>query len=708
MHTRRCLRCRKAKKKCIPEGRTWPQKCERCVKLHVSCSPPAFTHELASTDPEIIKPPNMPSNVRSAREIIQDIDCILYLLAGLKDYDYLEPTSIPLESAKFSNSYRYNAARTRNDLYENLRKFDHMHKKAYRELAAVYSELIIEAGRTIQYLNHRGRGYEVFALINILNASIKSYTAKEMIYELYEQKTIAQDPELGRIIRRNQKDRGQLFLYIKTQHLVINNINSNSTDSEDFPADIWDDLSEAQAKIQQIVERSKLPPLIEDSSNPKWQGYEMIDPLWFRYIPFMEKDDGAPIDAVCRTGLWQPDLDGKTPMFGIHELRDIFQSIAGWSETITTYVDVFGRGFFMQSLLNGEWQDFFSFWEKAGFPHRSCFIEGQELLEKFEETNLRFRIEENHFFHLDVHQIAALYGDLSLCQHLQKVSHDVGEEPHATYSSAANVEKAYASAKAYFEGIMTLDPEEFDPIVLAAFCNNFDIVKFMLIEKPWTFGVGQYANLATVTLILEKTGQQDILEPLLDSIRKPGGPHQSAFFEISTALAKIGETQTLMRWLQITSPVILMLSNSYRIQAWWDPNYALIWHNVVLHLSQRQQKLTIHEVEQLDIQLDKVQQFYRKEDYCPCALCCLFLKRVGNEAISHSLGNATDVLPHSLVEATDVQTISQSLGDADISLSLEDATLISQPSDQNQSTQLTYSYGLGWFRNNNNNNNASM
>ncbi|KAI8635266.1 hypothetical protein F5Y19DRAFT_5621 [Xylariaceae sp. FL1651] len=36
----KCMPCRTAKKKCLPESRRWPAKCERCQKLDLECSPP--------------------------------------------------------------------------------------------------------------------------------------------------------------------------------------------------------------------------------------------------------------------------------------------------------------------------------------------------------------------------------------------------------------------------------------------------------------------------------------------------------------------------------------------------------------------------------------------------------------------------------------------------------------------------------------------
>ncbi|KAF3927587.1 hypothetical protein AA313_de0206741 [Arthrobotrys entomopaga] len=417
-----------------------------------------------------------------------------------------------------------------------------------------------------------------------------------MLEGLYEQEKRIQDSELKRIITRNQKDCGQLFFYIKTQHLMANNVNPKPTDWQDFPADIYDDLLEAEAKIRKLVQHWNLPKFIENDTSPQWLGYEMIDPLWFRYLPFIENDSRVPRDSVCRPGLWQPDLDGGTQIFNIDGFHDILQSIILSSNQITANVDVLGKGFFVQSFLDGKWQTFFSLWETCGFPHQSCFMAGEDLLKRLEYSPLWLRDEKSHFFHLNIRQIAALYLDLPLLQRLQNVPHEVNCEPYITYSSAEGIKKAYASAKAYLEGFPQLDPEQFDPVVLAAFCKDLDIVKYMLIEVP--YWAGQYANLATVTLVLERTGQEDILKFLVGSMQNLGIECENAIVESSVVLARLGEIPTLIRWLHLVGPVVQLFQKQ-----------EVVWHAVIRQLNQRRATFTIVEERELNIYQVTVEEF---------------------------------------------------------------------------------------------------
>ncbi|KAK6531820.1 hypothetical protein TWF694_002987 [Orbilia ellipsospora] len=141
----RCGQCTFSKKKCIPENREWPDRCEHCIRAGLRCSPFMSKQEFDTLSSAARAVLQKRIQVRKSDELITELDCLYYLKAGLEEKYSLS------EKHPESNSFRgfLTALSTR--------------------LSDVILETQEEAKLAVRQLLVKGKGIEAFLLFELSN-----------------------------------------------------------------------------------------------------------------------------------------------------------------------------------------------------------------------------------------------------------------------------------------------------------------------------------------------------------------------------------------------------------------------------------------------------------------------------------------------------------------------------------------------------------
>ncbi|EGX52362.1 hypothetical protein AOL_s00043g151 [Orbilia oligospora ATCC 24927] len=200
--------------------------------------------------------------IRPSIEIVQDLDCLLYLQSGLQEcetlspYDTADPDSRPIPQINrimaqdtFVNGYIYPSSKE--ILLQNLARLQETKSACMGRVSEALKAVQHEADIAIEHLSAKGRVCEANVLTSMLVESPESYGTMA-VYERNRQFEASQRLEAMRL---SQKRCGRLFLVIKSSTLPLC-LNPCPVECISI-----DDIQSAEGYLERLIERLKLLPL---------------------------------------------------------------------------------------------------------------------------------------------------------------------------------------------------------------------------------------------------------------------------------------------------------------------------------------------------------------------------------------------------------------------------------------------------------------
>ncbi|KAK6532362.1 hypothetical protein TWF281_006551 [Arthrobotrys megalospora] len=588
--------------------------------------------------------------IRSPIEIVQDLDCILYLLSGLREYDDQNPaydlSTLPQDPTYIKSSstgYCYPSSKTL--LFQNLFKFQEIKSACTTSLTEALGLIRREAEAAVEYYGAKGKFCEVYAITNALLDSPETY--KTTAVHTRNQQLEAS----GRLeaISRVEKQCGRLFLVIKSSTLP-SYLNPSSTRVVSIS-----DIQAAERHLSDLIRRLKLPrplfdgdyPVDKDSlirSKLAYFTYSKVDPLRHRALTLMERD-GVAMEALSSTSqanpfIQQRNLLGET---GVHfALRQNLSTVFGLLCSVVStnrmeygnesYTDIRGMNFLMAAVLYRNFNELFSklpYWE---IDKSKCFMFGKEVF----HSGSRYASPDS-INYLNVHQLAAATGELDVvrtladhCPGLHLQTLDPWSQLYKT-SNARNI----VLNELYFN----IDLGFFPPVALAAMCDNSHLIPYLLGHLIRST-VNSEESLWGLIILAFKLNLEEFLAQLSSSIQRLDVRHLVKFTEIAIEAA----TPVMFRkWVKMAWDERPDKSDLYRpasdtgvfrppqntdisLFIWpqgWNQNswYTEAWHRLVKALGERYQYNDALEKQEFLKSLQQVGATTWQGMRCQCTRC---------------------------------------------------------------------------------------
>ncbi|KAK6527052.1 hypothetical protein TWF281_010247 [Arthrobotrys megalospora] len=601
----KCDFCRRDKKKC-----TWSQKsaststagptdlserCDWCIKFRFPCSKRRLANEIIiHNDTPTILVPRI--EVRPTIDIVRDIDCILYMLAGILDYGdhHIKITpisngweSLPQESHLLEKNpssilgmdsplYQDPTEGPGTDvLYQNFEKFHKLQIFCKGHLEAELEKLRKESNAVVEYLSTRNKLYEAAALVNVMATSPWSYTTKS-IEARNAHRAHINSPYLG-ALAENEKNCGQLFLYIKAATIPSARYTLPYT-----PAVQYRDIKAAQGILHRLIKDRLQGTLVQTggvSRSDHRTVYHQIDPLEHRACFLKDENlllepdwhDSAAISQENLLGeagtriIRKYNLNSPVVAMVCHDSLEVAGGIA---------VDIRGMDIVLALVFDGHWSETVAdmlhhpIWRCGPrSPRKGAFFSDTEVPGLAEIRKAFPNPFSNHWVHLDAFQLATLMGNLFFIEQLEAVAPDL--------SKGIYIRPAADDNDDIFRYMKCLVPEpmfgEYHPVVLSALAGYTRITRYYLdkdpiLSKPQSEG----GALEALLLIAFKRGSLELLYLLnegaligLDGSKRIMLSRQA----VELAAPDMFHTWMNLAWFDLNGPVWGAMG-SIRCQLW--------------------------------------------------------------------------------------------------------------------------------------------
>ncbi|KAF3078101.1 hypothetical protein TWF102_003833 [Orbilia oligospora] len=529
----KCIFCRRDKKKCSPKDRKLPKRCDWCIKSCYPCSERYSPDEMRQSVSLGYGSKNAVKRVviRPSIEIVQDLDCLLYLQSGLQECEALPPyDTVYPDSRPPSQSNRimaYNTSMITQDTFVNgyiypsskeilLQNLDRLPEIKLACMGRVYEALKAvqhEADIAIEHLSAKGRVCEANVLTSMLVESPESYGTMA-VYERNKQFEASQRLEAMRL---SQKQCGRLFLVIKSSTLPLC-LNPCPVECISI-----NDIQSAEGYLERLVERLKLLPL---GPHGIWSTTKSIRHGTEYSLSSKERGlNKHPFPKGSRNQLRQHNLLGET---GVHfALKNDLQLATDLicselSEKQPKYgdldsTDIRGMNFSTVAILSKSFNALHSKLPSWKIENRKCFLTGKEI---FGQKSNYFNPES--ISQLDVHQIAAAIGEIESVHTLANICPVVYPYNHNPWSDLYEISNTGNITANDASLDQKVDIGSFPPISLAAICQNFH-----LIPQTPNYSVSSFADIRDEALfglliLAFKSNQEGVLSQLSLPIRRLG------------------------------------------------------------------------------------------------------------------------------------------------------------------------------------------
>ncbi|KAK6349144.1 hypothetical protein TWF730_009898 [Orbilia blumenaviensis] len=510
---------------------------------------------------------------------VRDFDCILYLLAGLFDYDdhpiktALAPDSLDLRSIPIYRSLdtpvsRYPPEVTAtlryqhpnpdtNSLYRNFMIFNEIRIFCKARLEAELVKLQAEANAIVEHLSSRGdcKVYEARALLDLMTMSPISYTTKSIKTQVTHYSGM-ESPYLSALLK-NQKTCGQLFLYLKTKTIP------SACHTHEVAPEASLQYSDFQ-RAEKILHNLILTRLIGTPRQPVSENiaillsfYRGIDPLPHRACWLKDEhlahslSSDRPVTALHRNLLGETEIHIARKNKLEHLAFAVSQDTS--MEEITR-PDIRGMDAisarFLDDGLDGISAETFNTPERLNLRRCACFLIDEvpglkEIRNSFPGTRL------GEWVRLNPYQLAALTGKLDLINIL---------DVHESHERALQAAFSGYSIPAYKNDICrmydflagrSLEPvfnlEGYQPVVLSALAGYIDITRHYLESYPPLFtGQSKGGVLQTLLLIAFKKGNLEFLKEA-----SPFGLDVNSPIILSRQAAEIATPEAFHLWMNL-------------------------------------------------------------------------------------------------------------------------------------------------------------
>ncbi|KAK6538782.1 hypothetical protein TWF694_010350 [Orbilia ellipsospora] len=522
---RKCVYCRKQKKRCTPADRKWPEKCDWCIKFRHPCS----ERIEAGTVDTIPKPLAVKIEFRPTVKIIEDFDCLLYLLAGLLDYDdwhFKIPATNGMPKCTVINYFDYHHPYNGKALlYMNFDKFRAARNARKLDLELALQRVREEAENVVEYYTSKNRFYEASALMNLMTASPEIYTTK--VLEMRNAARLAHPQYLANVTQ-NEKACGQLFLYIKAATIPSNRINVCVPQYQDFLT------AEERIGIFDLLMHNLYP--INKRTTELTYTYQSIDPVWHRAYYLSNYDSPLREMLHLRPGIfWQRNLLGET---GVHMAlrRNLFDALDAlpffFEEDVESedmsFPDIRGMDILMASMFYQTSNKILPIISKSYLALRfenmriGCFFSPQEIGSSVVIQQTFPQLLSSEWTHIDPYQLMTVFGNLHSIDELDNTVASTGLSLSRLVDYMESPTGSYRILYRHLQSVEPLDGlETFHPIIISALSRRFDIVVHYINKYPaFTRQEGEGGYLESILVALLEAGVLEMLEGLSTRIQK--------------------------------------------------------------------------------------------------------------------------------------------------------------------------------------------
>ncbi|KAF3909541.1 hypothetical protein AA313_de0204824 [Arthrobotrys entomopaga] len=540
---RKCIYCRKQKKRCTPEDRTWPEKCDWCIKFRHPCS----ERIEAGTVAIIPKPLAVKIEFRPTVKIIEDFDCLLYLLAGLLEYDewhFKIPTPSEIyfqdnmnQGLMWISDYEMTYHHPYNDktiLYENFGTFNMTRDMRRSFLEIELQKVREEAESVVEYYTSKNRFYEASALMNLMTASPEIYTTKAL--EIRNSTRLAH-PQYLTTVTQNEKSCGQLFLYIKAATMPSNRINVSVPQYQDFLT--------AEERIDNLVTRTNHNIFLTRSDIERrvraTRIHQSIDPIWHRAYFLSNYDTTLRKMLHLRPEIfYQRNLLGET---GVHmafrrNLLDALDALPFFSEEDgvaivesedqLSFPDIRGMDILMASMFYQTSNKILPIISKTYLSLRfenmriGCFFSPREIANSVAIQQAFPHLLSSEWTHIDPYQLVTVFGSLHAIDELDNTVASTGLSRSRLVDYMEPPMSYYRILYRHLRSIEPLDGLDlFHPIIISALSRRFDIVVHYIRKYPaFTRQEGEGGYLEGILVALLEAGPLEMLVGLSTRIQK--------------------------------------------------------------------------------------------------------------------------------------------------------------------------------------------
>ncbi|KAK6538783.1 hypothetical protein TWF694_010351 [Orbilia ellipsospora] len=535
---RKCTYCRKYKKRCSPIGKQWPEKCDWCISSRFPCSERVTPrkNKRGSKIPQVLAEK---LEFRSTYELIQDFDGLLYLLAGLLDYDDSQ-YSIPntkaiypsLDTAPFKISIEfpipYYLPSAKEELDFNFEIFNTIRTTLMVNLENELEKLRKEAVPMVEYYNSKRRFSEVSILVGLMRTSATSYTTKA----LRKRNIVRLQEQYLTTLTLNEMNCGQILLYIKAATIPHDHI--------PICLPTLDHIIAAESSLDKLIRRLDFE-LCQPSTRSLiiLKLYRMIDPIWQRALFLAHRDNVIQQQIsrhLSREGCGLTIVESKNLLCetGVHiALRHhltnaqaiIETSLAGYGLTYSAFdfrgADIFDAYILYKRLNSLTWNSADP--QNYYIMHRKpCFVSSTEVPSLQNIRKIMPGLVSEEWVLLKPYQLAVLLGELDSFIQVETIMHTVFHSwsHHASLPlSLSDADKSDLCR--YMEGnLPSINIGNLHPVTLSALFGYLDITEYILqkypvLAKPNIEG----GALETIAMIAFKMQEPKLLNLLSNSIR---------------------------------------------------------------------------------------------------------------------------------------------------------------------------------------------
>ncbi|KAK6512357.1 hypothetical protein TWF481_001245 [Arthrobotrys musiformis] len=514
---------------------------------------------------------------RPTLEIVQDFDCVLYLLAGIFDYDDHPMNVTPISDVSHdpesysSSSWipgrdlpRYQAPDDIDDLRKNFAIFNHVRIFCKENLEIELEKLRKEANSTVEYLTSKGKFYEATALVNLMMESPSSYTTKSIEARISERASMDQAlPYFGALVE-NEKNCGRLFYFIKSATIP--------STKQSTPYELtfqYSDIKDAQSMLQKLINERLLGSLaqIEGAIGENTSTvYHKIDPLEHRACLWK----GGNVRLI--SGSWysmfasvasKRNLLGEASIY-VAKRHAIPLLEVGAADQLGLYLDslrdvstdIRGGDIIATSILAGHWDDTVSailkFWV-AGcrWTWTIAFFSPNEVPGLKRIQKMSSSPPPNDWVCLSFHQLVTLMGKLGFIERAEVVAPALFPDVYSHHPRDDTETEVYS----HLTGKIPLPAlSKCHIVALSALAGYTDITRHYLENDPTLYKSESSPydrKLVVLLLIAFKMDDQELLHLLNDFAPFKAALSKEKRITLSRQTAEIATPDLFQIWMNL-------------------------------------------------------------------------------------------------------------------------------------------------------------